>query len=93
MKFVVKEVEFEFEENVKEYQKLMFYSIFEIVFKDYAPKTTLEINENTIKFNKFISVNTINKVLANIASPSEYIIKEIEYEYDDKKVEVEIEIK
>ena len=93
MKFVVKKVEFEFEENVKEREKLMFYSIFEIVFKDYAPKTTLEIKEDAIEFNKFISINTVNNVLANIATPAEYIIKEIEYEAEEQKVEVEIEIK
>ena len=64
--------------------------------KNYIPKNKPIVRISprskmlTIKFNKEISLNTIYKILSKLQQHYAIELEEIEYECEDKKVEVEL---
>lgn len=98
MAFKVKKIEFdcsEVSEEIKECLVTGFVEIAEIL--NYVPtiksKSEIKIEEKsaTIKFKKPISLNTVNNILVQLFDRHSSVkIDEVEYEPEDKKVEVEV---
>lgn len=97
MNFEVEKVEFEVPDDFKDSGKKYVVETFYECAKRYVPKIKertsykLKSGKVELEFNKPISLNTINNSLSLFKSLSCLVIKELEYEPEDKKVEVEIE--
>ena len=91
MGFKVKHIEFEFKGIMQAIR-----SIFLQCLHKYASKAVTEIESEyedqklIFKFNKSISLNTVNKALALLQDSTNIDIEEIEYNPKDAKVEVEV---
>ena len=94
--FKVKKIEFESSSDWEQVPKNGVIGIFMKEAKTYIPKNKpvlknpLKSKKITIKFNKEISLNTVYKILSQMQQHHAIELEEIEYECDDKKVEVEL---
>ena len=77
--FKVKKIEFESSSNWEKIPKNK-------PIVNFSPKS----KKLTIKFNKEISLNTVYKILSQLKRHYAIELEEIEYECEDKKVEVEL---
>ena len=94
--FKVKKIEFESSSNWEKIPKNGVIGIFMKEAKNYIPKNkpivkfSPKSKKLTIKFNKEISLNTVYKILSQLKRHYAIELEEIEYECEDKKVEVEL---